>query len=72
MKHDKNYFQKLDLLISNALAEDIGDGDHSTLSVIDADAKGKAILKIKDNGILAGVDVAQRIFSTVEPDSVFT
>lgn len=72
MKHDKNYFQKLDLLISNALAEDIGDGDHSTLSVIDADAKGKAILKIKDNGILAGVDVAQRIFSIIEPGSIFT
>jgi nicotinate-nucleotide pyrophosphorylase (carboxylating) len=72
MKHDKNYFQKLNLLISNALAEDIGDGDHSTLSVIDADAKGKAILKIKDNGILAGVDVAERIFSTLEPGSGFT
>ena len=45
----------------------LGDGDHSTQSCIDANAKGKAILKIKDKGILAGVDIAEKIFSFVEP-----
>ena len=40
-----NYNEQLELLIKNALAEDIGDGDHSTISSIDRDAKGKAILK---------------------------
>ena len=53
-----NYKEQLNLLIKNALEEDIGDGDHSTLSCIDTDANGKAILKIKEQGILAGIDVA--------------
>lgn len=64
--------EKLNLLIKNALAEDIGDGDHSTLSSIDAHAAGKAVLKIKEDGILAGVSVAQKIFDYVQPDAVFT
>lgn len=59
-------------LISEALAEDIGDGDHSTLSCISPDAKGKAVLKIKDKGILAGIDIAQKIFFLKEPESIFT
>ena len=67
-----NYDQQLDLLIKNALAEDVGDGDHSTLSSINADAKGKAILKIKEDGILAGVSVAEKIFKYVEPDIIFS
>ena len=67
-----NYKEQLNLLIKNALAEDIGDGDHSTLSCIDADANGKAILKIKEQGILAGMDVAETIFKYVEPGAAFT
>lgn len=67
-----NYDQLLDELIKNALAEDIGDGDHSTLSSIDADANGKAILKIKEDGILAGMTVAEKIFHYMEPAAVFT
>lgn len=63
---------KLNLLIQNALAEDIGDGDHSTLSAIDADTEGKAVLKIKENGVLAGMEVAAAIFAYMQPDSVFT
>jgi nicotinate-nucleotide pyrophosphorylase (carboxylating) len=70
MIHNENYQQQLQELISNALREDIGDGDHSSLSCIDKDANGKAILKIKDEGILAGVDVAEKIFSFVQPSSV--
>lgn len=63
---------QIDLLIKNALAEDIGDGDHSTLSTIDPNTKGKAVLKIKQGGILAGMDVARKIFHFMEPDAVFT
>ena len=66
-----NYEQQLELLIANALAEDIGDGDHSTLASIPAEANGKAVLKIKEDGILAGMDVARKIFVHMEPDIVF-
>jgi nicotinate-nucleotide pyrophosphorylase (carboxylating) len=67
-----NYNEQLSLLIKNALAEDIGDGDHSTLASIDAAAIGKAILKIKDTGILAGVEVAEKIFRYIQPDVIFS
>jgi nicotinate-nucleotide pyrophosphorylase (carboxylating) len=67
-----NYNEQLSLLIKNALAEDIGDGDHSTLASIDAAANGKAILKIKDTGILAGVEVAEKIFRYIQPDVIFS
>lgn len=66
-----NYKEQLDLLIKNALLEDIGDGDHSTLSCIDADAIGKAVLKIKEEGILAGIEVAKNIFKYDEPGTDF-
>lgn len=58
-------------LIDEALAEDIGDGDHSTLSCIPPKARGKAILKIKQDGILAGVEVAEKIFVYKDPQVVF-
>jgi nicotinate-nucleotide pyrophosphorylase (carboxylating) len=64
--------EQLDVLIRSALAEDIGDGDHSTLSCIPADARGKAVLKIKQDGILAGMEVAAAIFRYKEPAAVFT
>jgi len=67
-----NFNQQLDLLITNALAEDIGDGDHTTISSIDADAAGKAVLKIKEDGILAGMEVAEKIFRHMEPGILFT
>ncbi|MGN6541288.1 MAG: carboxylating nicotinate-nucleotide diphosphorylase [Ginsengibacter sp.] len=70
MIQNENYQRQLEELISNALREDIGDGDHSALCCIDKNANGKAILKIKDEGILAGVDVAEKVFSFVEPFSV--
>lgn len=60
------------LLVKNALAEDIGDGDHSTLSTINAAATGKAILKIKQDGLLAGMKVAETIFRYMQPDIEFT
>lgn len=59
-------------LINNALSEDIGNGDYSSLSCIDTNKKGKAVLKIKQDCVLAGVEVAKEIFSLVEPSIVFT
>ena len=50
-----------------ALAEDIGDGDHTSLSTIPADAQRKARLLVKDTGILAGVEVAMAVFAEVDP-----
>ena len=58
--------------IEAALQEDMGDGDYSTLASISADAKGKAILKIKEDGIIAGIDLAEEIFYHLEPAAVFT
>jgi nicotinate-nucleotide pyrophosphorylase (carboxylating) len=66
-----NYQEKLLHLIAEALQEDVGDGDHSTLSCIPAGENGRAVLKIKQDGILAGVTVAETIFKTVEPSSLF-
>ena len=64
-----HFDEQLDHLIREALTEDIGSGDHSTLSCIPAGQLGKAVLKIKQDGILAGVDVAHSIFTLVEPSS---
>jgi nicotinate-nucleotide pyrophosphorylase (carboxylating) len=63
---------QLHKLIDSALQEDVGDGDHSTLCCIPADAKGKAVLKIKQEGILAGLDIAERIFKYKQPKANFT
>jgi nicotinate-nucleotide pyrophosphorylase (carboxylating) len=67
-----NFKEQLHYLINEAIKEDVGNGDHSTLSCIPADAKGKAVLKIKQNGILAGVAVAEEIFNYKEPECLFT
>lgn len=56
--------------IEAALREDIGAGDYSTLASIDKEATGKAVLKVKDDGILAGMDVAAAIFKYLEPTAV--
>ena len=67
-----SFDEQLHHLVNEALKEDIGDGDHSTLSGIDATTKGKAVLKIKQDGILAGMQVAEKIFKYKEQASVFT
>lgn len=64
--------QALHQLIRSALQEDIGEGDHSTLSSIPSQQQGKAVLRIKQAGILAGMQVAATIFQLVETDAVFT
>lgn len=58
----------IDALIELAFKEDIGDGDHSTLSCIPADEKGKSKLIIKEDGVLAGVEVAKTIFHRFDPE----
>lgn len=62
----------LEEIIQNALQEDIGDGDHSTLACVPENAMGKAKLLIKDAGVLAGVELAQRIFHTFDPELKIT
>jgi nicotinate-nucleotide pyrophosphorylase (carboxylating) len=68
----KEFKQKLIHLIDEAFKEDIGSGDYSTLSCIEPDIKGKAVLKIKQDGVLAGVEVAKAIFEYKEASSQFT
>ena len=62
----------IDRLIDLAFAEDIGDGDHTTLSCIPADAMGKSKLLIKEEGILAGIEVAKEVFHRFDPDMKVT
>jgi nicotinate-nucleotide pyrophosphorylase (carboxylating) len=50
-----------------AIAEDVGDGDHTSLSTIPRDAERRARLLVKETGIVAGVEVAKIIFEEVEP-----
>lgn len=61
----------VDDFIRRALAEDVGDGDHTTLSTIPADAMGKARLLVKQEGILAGVEVARKVFAQVDRELTF-
>lgn len=58
----------IDAIIVNALVEDIGDGDHSTLSCVPQEATGVARLLVKGNGVLAGVELAKLIFHKYDPD----
>lgn len=58
----------LEVFIKMALTEDMGDGDHTTLSTIPENQMGKAHLIIKEEGILAGVEVALEVFNTVDPE----
>ena len=62
----------IDELIKLAFKEDIGDGDHTTLSTIPATAVGKVQLIIKEDGVLAGVEIAQQIFHTFDPELKIT
>lgn len=60
---DKNL---IDLFIKNAIAEDIGDGDHTSLATIPANQQGKAKLIVKEDGVLAGVELAKEIFNQID------
>ncbi len=65
------YSDQLHELIAYALKEDIGEGDHSTLCCIDKSAIGQAVLKIKEEGVLAGIDVAEAIFNQFDASVIF-
>jgi len=58
----------VDLFIKNAIAEDVGDGDHTSLSTIPAGTQGSARLIVKEDGILAGVELALEIFDQIDPN----
>jgi nicotinate-nucleotide pyrophosphorylase (carboxylating) len=60
--------KEIELIITNAIREDVGDGDHSSLSCIPASAQGKAKLLVKDEGIIAGVEFAKQVFNYVDAD----
>ena len=61
----------IDSLINLAIAEDIGDGDHSSLSCIPADAVGTVQLKIKQQGVLAGIQIARQVYQRIDPEVNF-
>jgi nicotinate-nucleotide pyrophosphorylase (carboxylating) len=62
----KQFQQELDIIIKNAIREDVGDGDHSSLACIPKEAKGKAKLLVKDEGIIAGVEFAKMVFNYID------
>ena len=64
----EQFEEELELIITNAIREDIGEGDHTSLSCIPNDATGKAKLLVKDTGIIAGVEFAKKVFQYVDPD----
>ncbi|MBQ0147835.1 MAG: carboxylating nicotinate-nucleotide diphosphorylase [Flavobacteriaceae bacterium] len=63
--------QKLQQFIRQAFLEDIGEGDHSTLASVPYDAIQEAELKVKDNGIIAGIELSKIILDTFDPDLEF-
>ena len=67
MISEAQFQNELQLIIQNAIREDVGDGDHSSLACIPAEAQGKAKLLVKDNGIIAGVEFAKMVFNYVDP-----
>jgi len=68
MISQEQFEKELELIIANAIREDVGEGDHTSLSCIPADAIGKAKLLVKDNGIIAGVEFAKLVFKTVDAE----
>ena len=65
---NEQFKNEVQLIIANAVREDVGDGDHSSLACIPPDAVGKAKLIIKDNGIIAGINFAKQVFQYVDPN----
>ena len=65
---NEQFKNEVQLIIANAVREDVGDGDYSSLACIPSDAIGKAKLLIKDNGIIAGISFAKQVFQYVDPN----
>lgn len=68
----KSTDQLIDDLLTLAFAEDVGDGDHTTLSTIPAEARGCQRLIVKESGIIAGVEIARRVFEKFDPELKMT
>lgn len=68
MISQEQFIGEVELIIANAIREDVGDGDHSSLACIPADAVGKAKLLVKDEGIIAGVEFAKKVFRFIDKD----
>ena len=66
MISEEQFNKEIELIIENAIREDVGDGDHSSLACIPTDAIGKAKLLVKDEGIIAGVEFAKKVFKYVD------
>lgn len=67
MISEKQFNREIDIIITNAIREDIGDGDYSSLACIPEEAVGTAKLLVKDEGIIAGVEFARQVFEYVDP-----
>ncbi|WP_127845357.1 carboxylating nicotinate-nucleotide diphosphorylase [Psychroflexus aestuariivivens] len=67
MISQKQFEKEIEWIITNAIREDVGDGDHSSLACIPSSAIGKAKLLVKDEGIIAGIDFAKQVFKFVDP-----
>ncbi len=70
MISQEQFNKEIKLIIANAIREDVGDGDHSSLACIPKTAKGKAKLLVKDEGIIAGIEFAKQVFACVDKDMV--
>lgn len=68
MISEKQFKIEIEGIIANAVREDVGDGDHSSLACIPASAQGRAMLLVKDNGIIAGVTFAKKVFEYIDKD----
>jgi len=65
---NEQFKNEVQLIIANAVREDVGDGDYTSLACIPSDAVGKAKLLIKDNGVIAGINFAKQVFHYVDPN----
>ena len=67
MISEEQFQHELDLIIQNAIREDVGNGDHSSLACVPSNATGKAHLLVKDQAVIAGIDFARQVFHYVDP-----
>lgn len=67
MISQEQFNTEINLIIKNAIREDVGDGDHTSLSCIPKNAEGKAKLLVKDEGIIAGIEFAKQVFAYIDP-----
>src|SRR5690554_645334 len=68
MISEKQFNKEIEIIVANAIREDVGDGDHSSLACIPVTAEGKAKLLVKDEGIIAGVEFAKKVFHYIDKD----